>query len=168
MMFYTCNEDIKPSAAFSCRHIKYKIHALECTETRLFYFKNSKISQPPTPDPMHPPHRHLRHIDLGAFGAHWPVPAVSHLSHLYSIWHLHPSCIPAVPSAFQQILQDRPTDHSPELTFLCTWYYQDLSSTPLVYPISVIALHPLTLHAPKVRRHCTPHHPHASPMAVNG
>ena len=40
--FYSCNEDIKPSAAFSCRHIKYKIHAPECTKTRHFYFKNSK------------------------------------------------------------------------------------------------------------------------------
>jgi len=36
--FYSCNEDIKPSAAFSCRHIKYKIHAQECTKTRNFYF----------------------------------------------------------------------------------------------------------------------------------
>ena len=41
--FYSCNEDIKPSAAFSCRHINYKIHAPECTKTRHFYFKNSKI-----------------------------------------------------------------------------------------------------------------------------
>ena len=41
--FYSCNEDIKPSAAFSCRHIKYKIHAPKCTKTRHFYFKNSKI-----------------------------------------------------------------------------------------------------------------------------
>jgi len=40
--FYNCNEDIKPSAAFSCRHIKYKIHAPECTKTRHFYFKKSK------------------------------------------------------------------------------------------------------------------------------
>jgi len=36
--FYSCNEDIKPSAAFSCRHIKYKIHAPACTKTRHFYF----------------------------------------------------------------------------------------------------------------------------------
>ena len=55
--FYSCNEDIKPSAAFSCRHVKYKIHAAECTKflTRHFYFKNSKIfwggAQPP-PGPL--------------------------------------------------------------------------------------------------------------------
>ena len=53
--FYSCNEDIKPSAAFSCRHIKYEIHAPECTKTRNFYFKNSKIfsggGTAPSPDP---------------------------------------------------------------------------------------------------------------------
>ena len=53
--FYSCNEDIKPSAAFSCRHIKYKIHAPECTKTRHFYLKNSKIfwggGTAPSPDP---------------------------------------------------------------------------------------------------------------------
>ena len=41
--FYSCNEDIKPSAAFSCRQIKYKIYPPECTKPRHFYFKNSKI-----------------------------------------------------------------------------------------------------------------------------
>ena len=53
--FYNCNEDIKPSAAFSWRHIKYKIHATERTKTRHFYFKNSKIfwggAQPPSQTP---------------------------------------------------------------------------------------------------------------------
>jgi len=41
--FYSCNEDIKPLSAFPCRHVKYKIHAPECTKIRHFYFKNSKI-----------------------------------------------------------------------------------------------------------------------------
>ena len=58
--FYSCNEDIKPPAAFSCRHIKYKIHAPERTKTRHFYFINSKIPHPP---------RRLRRLDLRAFGA---------------------------------------------------------------------------------------------------
>ena len=56
--FYSSNEDIKPSAAFSCGHIKYKIHAQECTKTRHYYFKNSKIfwgggteGTAPSPDP---------------------------------------------------------------------------------------------------------------------
>ena len=62
--FCSCNEDIKPSAAFSWRHqafsclllktsslqlpslagrhIKYNIHAPACTKTRHFYLKNSK------------------------------------------------------------------------------------------------------------------------------
>jgi len=35
--FYSCNEDIKPSAAFSCRHTKYKIHVI-------FIFKIQKFS----------------------------------------------------------------------------------------------------------------------------
>jgi len=30
------------SAAFFCRHIKYKIHAPECTKTRHFYFLKFK------------------------------------------------------------------------------------------------------------------------------
>ena len=85
--FYSCNEDIKPSAAFSCGHIKYKIHAQECTKTRHFYFKNSKIfwegGTVPSPDPspaggghplLHPPPRRLRRLDLRAFGAHSRTP----------------------------------------------------------------------------------------------
>jgi len=70
--FYSCNDDIKPSAAFSYRHIKYKIHSPECTKRRHFYFKNSKKfwggGTAPSPDPNpagggHPlPHPSL---DLG-------------------------------------------------------------------------------------------------------
>ena len=76
--FTCCNDDIKPSAAFSCRHIKYKIHAPECTKTRNFYFKNSKISPLPqrkgdTPSRTHTPRR-LRRLDLRAFGAHSRTP----------------------------------------------------------------------------------------------
>ena len=61
-------------AAFSCRHIKYKIHAPECTETRrIFMLKIQKFLLPQrdgdTPSRTHPPRR-LRHLDLRAFGAH--------------------------------------------------------------------------------------------------
>jgi len=82
--FYSCNEDedIKPSAAFSCGHIKYKVHAQECTKTRHFYFKNFLGSgTAPSPDPSPAGGGHLLlhspssapvaawRLDLRAFGA---------------------------------------------------------------------------------------------------
>ena len=80
--FYSCNEDIKPSAAFSCRHVKYKIHAAECTKflTRHFYFKNSKIfwggAQPlPDPSPAAAPTPSAPAAPrIRAFGAHSRTP----------------------------------------------------------------------------------------------
>jgi len=81
--FYSCNEDIKPSAAFSCRHIKYKIHAPECTKHVIFILKIQKFSgeeaQPPPPAGgghplLHLPPRRLRRLDLRAFGAHSSTP----------------------------------------------------------------------------------------------
>jgi len=47
--FYSCNEDTKPSAAFSRRHIKYKIHAPECTKHVIFILKIHPVPLP------HPP-----------------------------------------------------------------------------------------------------------------
>jgi len=84
------NEDIKPSAAFSCRHNKNKIHAPECTKTRHFYLKIQNFSgegaQPlprplrqregDTPSRIHPPRR-LWRLDLRALGAHSRTPTHS-------------------------------------------------------------------------------------------
>jgi len=74
--FYSCNEDNKPSAAFSCRH-KYKIHAPECTKTRHFYFKLKKNfylrplpQREGDPFPLYPLRTHPPLGDLRAFGAH--------------------------------------------------------------------------------------------------
>jgi len=77
------------TAAFSCRHIKYKIHASECTKTRDFYFKNSKIfwggatappqtSSPsgsghPLPHPLHSSPAALRSSRLRSSHTHPPL-----------------------------------------------------------------------------------------------
>ena len=69
--FYSCNGDIKPSAAFSCtcRHIKYKIHAPECIKARHFYFKIQKFSGEGAL-----PHSYTHPLDLYAFSAHSRTP----------------------------------------------------------------------------------------------
>ena len=54
--FYSCNEDIKPSAAFSCRHIKYKIHAPLAPKHVIFILKIQKFSvEGAQPRPQTPP-----------------------------------------------------------------------------------------------------------------
>ena len=87
--FYNCNEDIKPSAAFSCRHIKYKIHALEFTKTLHFYFKNSKNflgrghSRTPTLKSGYGPGNRMTLSDLAEFRRHGASCVSAHLSLLF-------------------------------------------------------------------------------------
>ena len=94
----------KPSAAFSCWHIKYKIYLQSAPKHVIFILKIQKFSgegaQPSpqtspqrerdTPSRTHPPRR-LRRLDLRAFGAHSHTP---HSEVWLRAWtpRLHVSC----------------------------------------------------------------------------